>query len=356
MGFNKRWIVLVLVAAAVAVAILASWRPWRNEGPGNGFVSGNGRIEATEVAVATKLAGRIRQILVSEGEFVQAGQTVARMDIASLQAQRDEAIARLQQAREAIVGAHAQVSLRESDLQSALALVTQRDSELEAANLRLARSEQLTREGFFSTQTLDDDRARSRNLKATLSASQAQVRSAQAAIAAARAQVSGALANARAAQATLDRINVEMADSDLKAPRDGRIQYLLAREGEVIAGGGRVLNLLDLSDVYMTFFLPETVSGRIALGTEVRIVLDAAPKYVIPAAVSFVASNAQFTPKTVETASERQKLMFRVRAQIDRELLKRHLAQVKTGLPGVAWVKIDADMAWPTHLIATPGL
>lgn len=347
---------LVLVAAAVAVAILASWRPWRNEGPGNGFVSGNGRIEATEVAVATKLAGRIRQILVSEGEFVQAGQTVARMDIASLQAQRDEAIARLQQAREAIVGAHAQVSLRESDLQSALALVTQRDSELEAANLRLARSEQLAREGFFSTQTLDDDRARSRNLKAALSASQAQVRSAQAAIAAARAQVSGALANARAAQATLDRINVEMADSDLKAPRDGRIQYLLAREGEVIAGGGRVLNLLDLSDVYMTFFLPETVSGRIALGTEVRIVLDAAPKYVIPAAVSFVASNAQFTPKTVETASERQKLMFRVRAQIDRELLKRHLAQVKTGLPGVAWVKIDADMAWPTHLIATPGL
>ncbi len=346
----------MLVVTAVAIGVLTSWHPWGNQGPGNDFVSGNGRIEATEVAVAAKQAGRIRQILVGEGQFVSAGQTVVRMEIASLQAQRDEAMARLQQAREAISGAHAQVSLRESDLQSALALVTQRDSELEAANGRLARSEQLTREGFFSAQTLDDDRARVRNLKAALSASQAQVRSAQAAIAAARTQVNGALANARAAQATLDRIDVDMADSDLKAPRDGRVQYLLAREGEVIAGGGRVLNLLDLSDVYMTFFLPETVSGRVALGAEVRIVLDAAPTYVIPATVSFVASNAQFTPKTVETASERQKLMFRVRAQIDRDLLQRHLAQVKTGLPGVAWVKLNPATAWPAHLVATPGL
>lgn len=335
---------------------LSIWQPWREQGPGTGFVSGNGRIEATEVAVATKQAGRIRQILVSEGEFVKAGQIVARMDVASLEAQRDEAMARLQQAREAVSGAHAQVSLRESDLQSARAIVTQRDSELDAARQRLTRSEQLTRDGFFSAQTLDDDRARVRNLTASLGASQAQVRSAQAAIAAARTQVNGALANERAAQATLDRIGVDMADSDLKAPRDGRVQYLLAREGEVIGAGGRVLNLLDLSDVYMTFFLPETISGRVALGSEVHIILDAAPQYVIPAAVSFVASNAQFTPKTVETASERQKLMFRVRAQIDRGLLQRHLTQVKTGLPGVAWLKMDPTAAWPAKLAVTPGL
>ncbi len=356
---RRTWALMAILMAVAAVGI-ASWRSWHDKGAGSGagsgFVSGNGRIEATEIAVAARQAGRIRQILVGEGEFVQAGQTVARMEIASLQAQRDEAIARLQQARESVAGAQAQVSLRESDRESALALVTQRQSELDAASRRLARSEQLTREGFFSAQTLDDERARVRNLTAALSAAQAQVRAAQAAITAARTQVNGALANTRAAQATLERIDVDMADSDLKAPRDGRVQYLLAREGEVVAGGARVLNLLDLSDVYMTFFLPETVSGRIALGSEVRIVLDAAPQYVIPASVSFVASNAQFTPKTVETASERQKLMFRVRAQIDRELLKRHLTQVKTGLPGVAWLKVDSNVAWPAHLTVTPGL
>ena len=107
---------------------------------------------------------------------------------------------------------------------------------------------------------------------------------------------------------------------------------------------------MDLSDVYMTFFLPETVAGRVALGSEARIILDAAPQYVIPATVSFVASTAQFTPKTVETVSERQKLMFRIKVQIAPQLLQKHLQQVKTGLPGVAWVKLDAQQPWPAAL------
>ncbi|MQU09718.1 HlyD family efflux transporter periplasmic adaptor subunit, partial [Pseudomonas helleri] len=78
-------------------------------------------------------------------------------------------------------------------------------------------------------------------------------------------------------------------------------QLRVAQPGEVLGAGGRVLNLVDLSDVYMTFFLPETVAGKVALGSEVRILLDAAPHLVIPAKVSFVSSVAQFTPKTVET-------------------------------------------------------
>lgn len=124
----------------------------------------------------------------------------------------------------------------------------------------------------------------------------------------------------------------------------------MVQPGEVVGGGGKVVSLVDVGDVYMTFFLPETVAGRVALGSEVRIILDAAPEYVIPATVSFVASAAQFTPKTVETASERQKLMFRVRAQISQELLREHLNQVKTGLPGVAWIKLDANAEWPQNL------
>ena len=86
------------------------------------------------------------------------------------------------------------------------------------------------------------------------------------------------------------------------------------------------------------------------MGSEARIILDAAPNYVIPARISFVSSTAQFTPKTVETASERQKLMFRVKAQIPPELLQQHLKQVKTGLPGVAWLKLDAQAQWPAEL------
>ena len=153
-----------------------------------------------------------------------------------------------------------------------------------------------------------------------------------------------------AAAATIARIEADIKDSQLKAPRDGRVQYRVAQPGEVLGAGGKVLNMVDLSDVYMTFFLPETVAGKVALGSEVRLVLDAAPGYVIPAQVSFVASVAQFTPKTVETAVERQKLMFRVKARIDPELLKKHLKQVKTGLPGMAWIKLDPQAEWPESL------
>lgn len=343
-------VVLLTLAAAVMV-----WGPWHDKGFGEGFVSGNGRIEATEIAVASKLAGRVKDILVSEGQFVKVGQPLAHMEIESLLAQREEAQARLQQAQESVSGAELQVALRQSDHQAALALVAQRESELDAAQRRLPRSETLAQKGFFSGQTLDDDRSRVRSLHAALAATRAQAAAAQAGIAAARTQVSGAKANVKALDATLDRIDVELADTVLKAPRDGRVQYLVAHPGEVVGAGGRVLNLIDLSDVFMTFFLPETVAGRVALGSEVRIVLDAAPQYVIPAKVSFVASSAQFTPKSVETASERQKLMFRVRAQIDRDLLLRHLEQVKTGLPGVAWLKLDANAKWPVQLAVKVG-
>lgn len=336
--------------AALALTAYALRERLQPADPMAGLVGGNGRIEATEIAVATKLAGRVEAILVNEGDRVQAGQTLARLQVQSLQAQREEAQARLEQARQAVATAQAQVALREADRQSVLAQVAQRESELDAAQRRLARSDTLAREGAASTQELDDDRARARGAQAALAATLAQVAAADAALVAARTQVDGAQSSTKAAAATLARMDVELADSELKAPRDGRVQLRVAEAGEVVGAGGRVLSLVDLSDVYMGFFLPETVVGRLPLGAEVRIVLDAAPDFVVPARLSFVASTAQFTPKTVETASERQKLMFRVKAQVDPELLARHPDQVKTGLPGVAWIRLDPATPWPPAL------
>jgi HlyD family secretion protein len=128
------------------------------------------------------------------------------------------------------------------------------------------------------------------------------------------------------------------------------VQFRVAQPGEVLAAGGRVLNLVDLGDVYMTFFLPTAQAGRVALGSEVRLVLDAWPQAVIPARATFVANVAQFTPKTVETAEERQKLMFRIRAQIPEDLLRKYIEQVKTGLPGMAYVRLDPNVEWPARL------
>ncbi|WP_234195177.1 HlyD family secretion protein [Pseudacidovorax sp. NFM-22] len=341
---------LIVLALALAAGGAWYWQAGRDKGFGPGFASGNGRIEATDVDVATKQAGRVRDILVDEGAFVKAGQPLATMDVESLNAQRAEAQARLQQAETGVAAAEAQVAMRESDRQSALALVVQRESELDAAQRRARRSEVLSTEGAASMQETDDDRARTRNAQAALGAARAQAQASQAAVQAAAAQVTGARAAVGAARATLTRIEADIADSQLTAPRDGRVQFRVAQPGEVLGAGGKVLNLVDLSDVYMTFFLPEAAAGRVALGSEARILLDAAPGFVIPARISFVDATAQFTPKTVETASERQKLMFRVKASIDKALLLQHLEQVKTGLPGVAWVRLDPQAEWPAQL------
>jgi HlyD family secretion protein len=100
----------------------------------------------------------------------------------------------------------------------------------------------------------------------------------------------------------------------------------------------------------MTVFLPASAAGPLALGSEARLILDPVPQYVVPATVTFVASEAQFTPKSVETQEERDKLMFRVKLSIAPALLKQYENQVKTGVRGVAYVRVRQDAVWPDNL------
>ena len=288
--------------------------------------------------------------MVNEGDFVQVGEPLAQMQTDVLDAQRAEAQAQSQQAITTVASAEAQVAARQSDTAAAQATVSQRAAELDAAQRRFVRAQILSTNGVVTLQELDDDRASLHGTEAAVTAAQAEVIAAQAGIKAAQAQVTGAKASVTASLATIATIDADITDSLLKSSCEGRVQYRVAQPGEVLGAGGTVLNLVDLNDVYLTFFLSDAVAGKVAIGTEVHLVLDAAPQEVIPATVSFVATVAQFTPKTVETADERQKLMFRVKAQISRGLLQKNLKQIKTGLPGVAWIKLDAAAKWPANL------
>jgi len=318
---SRKWILIGALFIAAAGGGVTWW--WLQPLPlPPGFAAGNGRIEATQIDIATKLPGRIKDVLVSEGDFVESGQIVARMDIQVLEAESRQAEAQVSQARNA--------------METAKAVVAQRDSELTFAQNTLRRSEDLVQKGFISPQKLDGDRTAMLTAKAGLVAARSQVVQAQSAI--------------EAAQASAERIKADIEDSVLKAPRAGRVQYRLAEPGEVLPAGGKVVSMLDLSDVYMTVFLSEATAGRLAIGAQARLVLDVAPQYVVPARVSFVAAEAQFTPKTVETAAERQKLVFRVRAQIDPELLRKYRTRVKSGMPGVAYVQINPTAQWPPNL------
>jgi len=283
-----RWWKGVAILAVVIAGGIFVWLRFQQPALPDGFASGNGRIEAIEVDVATKWAGRIKAVLANEGDLVEADQVVARMDTATLEAQLRQAEAQVKQARDARA--------------SVAALVSQRQSELTFAEKDLDRSLELTTKGFISKQEADLKRTKQETATAAVAAAKAQLIEAESAI--------------QAAIAAADGLRTEIADGTLEAPRFGRVQYRLAEPGEVLPAGGKVLTLLDLTDVYLTLFLPETVAGRVALGAEARLALDAVPNLVIPAEVSFVAAKSQFTPKAVETRTEREKLMFRVKVQI----------------------------------------
>ena len=351
-----RHLVRALIAAAVLAGIaLVTWLELQPDGYGDGFASGNGRIEATEINIATKLGGRIARILVDEGDFVEPGQLLAEMDTSVLQAQLLQAETQARQAENAIQTARAQVGLRESERSAAEALLLQRQAEHNAARKRHERISVLVQRSAASRQQLDDALAAMQSAEAAVASARAQIHATEAGIAAARSQVIEAESALDATRAAVERIAADINDSKLTADRKARVQFRTVQPGEVLGAGGRVLNLVDLTDVYMTFFLPERLAGRVAMGSDARIIIDAAPQYVIPATVSYVSSVAQFTPKSVETEQEREKMMFRIRARIDPALLEQHIEQVKTGLPGVAWLKLDASAEWPDALSVNVG-
>ena len=317
--YSKTLIILVLIAG---VLFAIGWWNYIREKPLLGIASGNGRIEATEIDIATKFQGRVEKIYVEEGEIVSADQTVAQMDTRSIQAQLAQAEAKILQANKERINANF--------------IVAQRKSEYELSRKNLVRAKTLWKKGIISEQQYDITLATMETAKDALASAKAQIAEIEAAI--------------RAAEAEADRIRSDLEDAVLKTPIRGRVIYRLAEPGEVLPAGGKVLTLIKLTDVYMTIFLPETQVGRVALGDEARIIIDAAPQYVIPGNVSFVAANAQFTPKEVETRTEREKLMFRVKIRIPAELLQKYESRVKTGLPGTAYVRLSSKAEWPENL------
>ena len=152
----------------------------------------------------------------------------------------------------------------------------------------------------------------------------------------------------------METIKVNIEDSKLYSPIKGRVLYKIAQNGEIVASGGKVLVVLDLMNTYMNIFLPTSQAGLVNIDSEARIVLDAVPNVAIPAHVTFVSPLAQFTPKEIETQAEREKLMFRVKVRIDATVLEKYFKEIKTGLPGIAYIKYDKNTPWPESLSTLP--
>ncbi|WP_248769346.1 biotin/lipoyl-binding protein [Pseudomonas sp. MWU12-2345] len=311
-----------LFAAALLVLLAAAggfgyWKSLHDRLP-EGLGMGNGRLEATEVQIASKTPGRLAEVLVNEGDKVTRGQLLARLDTRTLEAQRNQAEAEVLRARENFAANQANVQLRQS--------------ELLLAGQELKRFRELSQRGFASGQVIDQQQARYDTSTAALTAAKAQVSATNAAIGAAQAQVA--------------QLTSEIDDSSLRAPLDGIIQLRLAEPGEVLGAGGRVLLLIDPNDQYMNLYLPASVVGRLTQGDDARILLDALPEHPLPAKVAFVAAKSQFTPKEVETRDERQKLVFRVKLRLTEPAA---VPQAKPGMPGAGYVR-TSPVDWPANL------
>jgi HlyD family secretion protein len=308
--------------AALKTRFEALWNRLTGKDTMPGIATSNGRIEAQQILVSAKLAGRLAEVFAEEGKIVDANAVLARMDTADLEAE--------------MAGARAQLRRSTTAEVEAEAAIAQRKSELVLASQEYDRARTMSEKGSGTVQQRD------------MRASQLQV--AEAALRAANASREEAAASSEAEEAEIARIQSQLDDTVLKAPTRGRIEYKLVQKGEVVSAGAPIATMLDLSDVSMTIFVPARVAAELAIGDEARIILDAAPQYVMPASVSFVASEAQFTPKTVETADEREKLMFRVKLKVAPELLKDYESRVKTGIRGIGYVRTQAGTAWPDAL------
>jgi len=322
-GLKRRWLLLMVLPAA----IFLGYR-WFFAVPAlpAGIAFGNGRLEADTIDIDTKFAGRIAKLFVDEGDMVAAGQAVAAMDTRDIAASLKKSEALVEQAQRA--------------LDEAKANLAQQRTQVVLARQELDRTEALVPKGFATVEQRDQRRQQLAAARAAQNAATERVHAAESAIDAATHDVE------------LYRVNI--LDNTLVAPREGRIEYRVANVGEVLPAGGKVFTMLDTSYVYMDIYLPTADAGRVRLGSDSRIVLDAYPQHVIPAKVVFIASQAQFTPKTVETKDERDKLMFRVRVRVDPERLHGRAEIVRSGLPGVAYVRTDPRAAWPPQLQPSP--
>ena len=325
----KRWSHWVWIAVLIlSGAGGGGYYLWKQAHPPlpSGISMGNGRIEADEVDIETKFAGRVAELLVDIGDKVAPGQVLARMDTSDIQ--------------QSLSKSEAQVSEAQRAVDETQANLIQQETQRKLAQQEMDRTNTLLKNGW-TTQEVADQR--------------------QQVLDAAIAGFNAANARLRASRHALDAAEhdagfyrVQINDNTLVAPKLGRIQYRLTNIGEVLPAGGKVFTMLDLSYVYMDIYLPTLEAGKVKIGADARIVLDVYPDRPIPAKVSFVASQAQFTPKTVETQSERDRLMFRVRLRIDPDRLRTHEDAVRSGLPGVAYVRWDPTTEWPDNLLGKP--
>ncbi|MGO9236833.1 MAG: HlyD family secretion protein [Methylocella sp.] len=320
----KKSLRLMIFAAVVAAAGVFGYQYWQQTKSAlpKGIASGNGRIEAKLVDVVAKEPLRVKEISVDEGALVHPGEVLVVLDTDTLEAQSAEAKLNVAATQEKEAGAKATIAKRKA--------------EIELAKIEVKRSSALVAERAGSQRDLDVRIMALKTTSAGLQEEEAKLRTIEAEV--------------KVAQAKVATIQTRIDDATLKSPVNGRVLYRLAEVGEVLGAGGKALTLTNLDDVYMEIFLPSEQAAMLKIGAEARLTVDFLPGRAVAGYVSFVSPEAQFTPKQVETRSEREKLTFRLKIRVPEKTVESYIDFIKTGIRGVGYVKVDESAVWPASL------
>jgi HlyD family secretion protein len=381
--------VLLLLLVVVAVR----WLGWGNGNQKVLKVSGN--IELTEVDISFKTAGRLVTLAVDEGDQVKKGALIARLDQEELLQRRESAAASLDSTRSRLLQSgtaieyqrqqtEAQLSRSRAELDQAKAVLQElevgsRRQEIEAAKATLARAkaeqqraqadweraQSLYKDKDISTARYDEAKAHFESAQAQLQQSTQQFDLVQEGprkedIEAARAQVERAKANVRLAEAArleLKRLQEEevarkadtrqaaaqldvqetlLKNAEVTAPMDGVVLVKSAEPGEVLAAGTTVVTLGNLAKPWLRAYINEQDLGRVKLGTTVKVTTDSFPDKTYSGRVSFIASDAEFTPKQIQTQEERVKLVYRIKIDVDNPA-----GELKSNMPADAEIPLS---------------
>lgn len=319
-----RRVVVILVVLSVVLAGLISLRLYRQRQALSAPAGGSGEIEGTRVDLSSRVGARILELPAREGARVKKGDLLVRLDCADPLAAVAEAEARLAAARSQAVAAGAQIQASRRGAVAAGAAETAAKAQAEAlAAQRDAAERQARRLSGLTADvpesSIDQTRASAAGLahqteaaRAQASASGEQVRSAEVGIRAAAAQADAAAAQVKAAEAAVARVGLLAAECEVRAPRDAEVATLPHEAGELVSPGAVLVRLVDLSEVTATFYIPNAEVGAVRPGARATVVADAWPGEAFEGTVRTVALEAEFTPRNIQTRTDRDRLVYPV--------------------------------------------
>lgn len=329
----KRAVILLLLVAGAVAAGLYYYPRWfqKPEADNNLRISGN--IEAHESLLSFKVQGRISELLVEEGQWVEKGQPLARLDGEDFRRQvaLDESTLGVREAELKL----ALAGPRREDIEALQQTLVESEADLKQKILDLERAQALYDKDAVSAE--DRDRAQTALDRARAATERARQKFQEAQAGTRQEEIAIAQANVRQARERLQVSRLNLDYAVLEAPNAGVVVVRQAELGEVVAPGTPVLTLADLDNLWLRGYINETDLGRVRWGQSVSVTTDTYPGKSYPGKISFIASKAEFTPKSVQTQQERVTLVYRIKIDV-----KNPNHELKPGMPADAVIEINS--------------